>query len=112
MSYKSRCVLPAPSGDRKPYIDDDECVHWPVLFMYPEPMQMDAVEDIAETDPLAAHLDVMFPLDSQGEQASCPEWDSQHAYRRHSLQLYYLSHAAQPLPVDQLSEVRTCKPLI
>ncbi|KAK9813825.1 hypothetical protein WJX73_000343 [Symbiochloris irregularis] len=88
-------------GDRKPYLDEQSVVHWPVLFMYPEPMQMDAVEDVAETDPLAAHLDVMFPPDG----SNAPEWDSQHAYQRDSLQLYYLSNAATPLPVEQLTEV-------
>ena len=95
-------VLKKPAGNRKPYLDEQALVHWPVLFMYPEPMQMDAVEDVAESDPLAVHLDVMFPADA----SSSPEWDTEHDYQRDNLQLYYLSHAARPLPVDQLTEVR------
>lgn len=62
---------------------------------------MDAVEDVTENDPLGAHLDVMLPVDGAGS----PEWDTQHAYQRHLLQLYYLSHAAKPLNVNELTEV-------
>ena len=94
------------AGGRKPYLDEDLAVHWPVLFMYPESMQMDAIEDVTESDSLSAHLDVMFPPDA----ASAPEWDTQHEYRRDVLQLYYLSYAAQPLPVDQLTEVWRTEP--
>lgn len=91
------------AGDRKPYLDEQSQIHWPVLFMYPEPMQMDSVEDMVETDPLSAHLDVMFPPDGQ---AQAPNWDAAHAYKRHVLQLYYLSYAAQPLLLAKLTEVR------
>lgn len=66
-------------------------------------MQMDSVEDMVETDPLSAHLDVMFPPDGQ---AQAPNWDAAHAYKRHVLQLYYLSYAAQPLLLAKLTEVR------
>lgn len=101
LQRSSWCSSLCPGG-RKPFADDEGCVHWPVLMMYPEPMQMDAIEDMAETDPLAAHLDVMFPPDSH---ESGLQWDGEQAYQRHSLQLYYLSHAAQPLSLDQLTEV-------
>lgn len=46
-------------GARKPYLDADGSVHWPVLFMYPETGQQDVIEDWHEDDPVEAHLDVV-----------------------------------------------------
>lgn len=38
-------------GDRRPVLDEDGLVHWPVLFFYPEAgMQQDSVDDVCEED--------------------------------------------------------------
>ena len=76
-------------------------MHWPLLFVYPETMQMDAVEDASEHDSLAAHLDAMF-----AEDAPPLQWDSEHAYTRSRIETYYLSHGAKPLGLEQLTQVR------
>lgn len=76
-------------------------MHWPLLFVYPETMQMDAVEDASEHDSLAAHLDAMF-----AEDAPPLQWDSEHAYTRSKIETYYLSHGAKPLGLEQLTQVR------
>lgn len=89
------------SGTRKPYVDEAGVVHWPLLFVYPETMQMDAVEDASEHDSLAAHLDAMF-----AEDAPPLQWDSEHAYTRSKIETYYLSHGAKPLGLEQLTQVR------
>ena len=34
-------------------------LHWPVLIMYPESSQQDAIEAFCEEDTIAAHLDVV-----------------------------------------------------
>ena len=81
-------------------MDEDGLVHWPVMFVYPETMQTDAVEDFVEADSLQQHLDVMFSPD-----APPLDWDDEHEYTRDKLELYYLSHAAKPLPLEQLTEV-------
>ena len=81
---------------------EDKIVHWPVMFVYPETMQTDAVEDFVEVDSLQQHLDVMFSPD-----APPLDWDDEHQYTRDKLELYYLSHAARPLPLEQLTEVNT-----
>ena len=81
---------------------EDKIVHWPVMFVYPETMQTDAVEDFVEVDSLQQHLDVMFSPD-----APPLDWDDEHQYTRDKLELYYLSHAARPLPLEQLTEVKT-----
>ncbi|KAL0051529.1 hypothetical protein WJX82_009385 [Trebouxia sp. C0006] len=85
---------------RKPFVAEDSLVHWPVMFVYPETMQTDAVEDFVEADSLQQHLDVMFSPD-----APPLDWDDEHQYTRDKLELYYLSHAARPLPLEQLTEV-------
>ena len=90
------------AGTRKPYVDEAGLVHWPLLFVYPETMQMDAVEDASEGDTLADHLDAMFSDD-----APPLPWDSEHAYTRNNIEAYYLSHAARPLSLEQLTEVRS-----
>ena len=97
LAHQLLCV---PAGDRKPNVDADGLVHWPVMFVYPETMQTDAVEDFLEADSLQQHLDIMFAPD-----APPLEWDDEHHYTRDRLELYYLSHAAKPLPLDQLTEV-------
>ena len=89
------------TGTRKPYVDEAGSVHWPLLFVYPETMQMDAVEDTLEGDTLADHLDAMFSAEAPPLQ-----WDTEHAYTRSNIEAHYLSHAAQPLSTEQLTEVR------
>ena len=92
--------MDAVTGERRPYVDDAGEVHWPLVFVYPETMQMDAVEDARESDSLAAHLDAMFAPD-----APQLPWDVKGAYTRDALELFYLSHATKPLGLDQLTEV-------
>ncbi|KAL4450020.1 hypothetical protein ABPG77_010689 [Micractinium sp. CCAP 211/92] len=88
-------------GDRRPALDEDGLVHWPVLFFYPEAgMQQDSVDDVCEEDRFKDHLDLMF-----GSEAPPLEWDSRGEYSRQNIEVYYLSHAATPLSLDQLTEV-------
>lgn len=44
-------------------------------------------------------------------QAPALEWDTRREYTRASVELYYLSHAARPLDVDQLTEARCTVPM-
>lgn len=85
------------ANEQHPYLDEDDVLHWPVLFMYPEVMQQDVVEDFSEDDTFDAHLDVMF-----GEGAPPLPWDMQGEYTRQNVELHYLSHAGQPVRGDQL----------
>ena len=48
------------------------------------------------------HLDAMF-----APGAEPLAWDSPNAYTREKLELYYMAHAATPLSLDRLTEVRT-----
>jgi len=86
-------------SNRKPRIDNDE-IRWPVLFFYPEAsMQNDAIEDFGEFDTFGAHLDVMFDIE-----APPLEWDSERAYTRENIEMYYLSYAAKQIGRNELIE--------
>ncbi len=50
-------------GLRKPVIDKNKIIHWPVLLLYAEVMSSDFIEDFCETDMFSTHLDMIsfFP---------------------------------------------------
>uniref|UniRef100_A0A5B7BD12 Cns1/TTC4 wheel domain-containing protein n=1 Tax=Davidia involucrata TaxID=16924 RepID=A0A5B7BD12_DAVIN len=72
------------TGLKKPVLDKDNILHWPVLLLYAEVMSSDFIEDFCETDMFSAHLDMMFS-------ESCPPlpWDKENAYTREAIELYY-----------------------
>ncbi|XP_031283796.1 tetratricopeptide repeat protein 4 homolog isoform X1 [Pistacia vera] len=72
------------TGLRKPVLDNNNILHWPVLLLYAEVMSSDFIEDFCETDIFAVHLDMMF---SEG----CPPlpWDKENNYMREAVELYY-----------------------
>jgi len=84
----------------KPTIDEEGMIHWPVVFMYPEVMTNDCIEDFHEAVPISAHLDQMF-----GEDAPPLEWDERGEYKRHTVELYYLADCAKPMQEDHIIQV-------
>ncbi|GER44520.1 tetratricopeptide repeat-containing family protein [Striga asiatica] len=70
------------TGVKKPVLDKNNILHWPVLFLYAEVMSGDIIEDFCETDMLS--LFNMFSEDSP----PLP-WDTKNAYTRDALELYY-----------------------
>lgn len=47
------------TGLRKPVLDKNNILHWPVLLLYAEVMTSDFIEDFCETDMFSAHLDMI-----------------------------------------------------
>lgn len=47
------------TGLRKPIIDENSVLHWPVLLLYAEVMSSDFIEDFSETDAFSDHLDLI-----------------------------------------------------
>uniref|UniRef100_A0A1S3BHV4 Cns1/TTC4 wheel domain-containing protein n=1 Tax=Cucumis melo TaxID=3656 RepID=A0A1S3BHV4_CUCME len=72
------------TGLRKPVLDKNNILHWPVLLLYAEVMSSDFIEDFCEVDMFSAHLDMMF---AEG----CPPlpWDAENKYTREAVELYY-----------------------
>ncbi|XP_021893809.1 tetratricopeptide repeat protein 4 homolog isoform X2 [Carica papaya] len=69
------------TGLRKPVLDKNNILHWPVVLVYPEVMSSDFIEGFCETDMFATHLDIIFsePL----------PWDTENNYTRENIELYY-----------------------
>ena len=63
-------------------------------------MQQDAIESFGEHDLISAHLDIMF----DPETAPPLEWDIERQYTRDTIEVYYLSYAANPMDRDGLIE--------
>ncbi|KAJ0512491.1 putative tetratricopeptide-like helical domain superfamily, cns1/TTC4, wheel [Helianthus annuus] len=72
------------TGLKKPILDNDHMLHWPVLLLYAEVMSSDFIEDFCETDMFSAHLDLMF-----SDSAEPLPWDKENAYTRDAIELYY-----------------------
>ncbi|GAV84181.1 TPR_11 domain-containing protein [Cephalotus follicularis] len=79
-----KAVYQELTGLRKPILDKDKILHWPVLLLYAEVMTSDFIENFCETDLFSAHLDIML---SEG----CPplQWDRENHYTRENIELYY-----------------------
>ncbi|TYG93989.1 hypothetical protein ES288_A11G154000v1 [Gossypium darwinii] len=60
------------TGLRKPVLDKNGILHWPVLLLYAEFMSSDFIEDFCETD-------ICPPL----------PWDKENHYSRDAIELYY-----------------------
>lgn len=72
------------TGLKKPILDKDHILHWPVLLLYAEVMSSDFIEDFCETDMFSAHLDLMF-----SDSGAPLPWDKENAYTRDAIELYY-----------------------
>ncbi|VAI21988.1 unnamed protein product [Triticum turgidum subsp. durum] len=48
------------TGVKKPKLDEQGVLHWPVLLLYPEVMSSDFIEDFPETDMFSDHLDLVL----------------------------------------------------
>ncbi|KAJ7529014.1 hypothetical protein O6H91_15G030400 [Diphasiastrum complanatum] len=85
---------------RKPSLDYDNIFHWPVLFLYGEAMASDFIEDFAEFDTFAMHLDMMF-----GTSAPPLAWDERHEYSRDNIELYYQANAVPALSRRKVEQI-------
>ncbi|GLT41481.1 hypothetical protein SLA2020_155410 [Shorea laevis] len=72
------------TGLKKPVLDKNRILHWPVLLLYAEVMSSDFIEDFCETDMFSAHLDVI----SLFTDPPLP-WDKENNYTCEAIELYY-----------------------
>ncbi|KAH7839043.1 hypothetical protein Vadar_034190 [Vaccinium darrowii] len=81
------------TGLKKPVLDEDNILHWPVLLLYAEVMTSDIIEDFCETDMFSAHLDmissVIYLPNMFSESCTPLPWDKEKAYSRDAVELYY-----------------------
>ncbi|GAB2213701.1 hypothetical protein Droror1_Dr00018014 [Drosera rotundifolia] len=76
------------TGPKKPILDDNNILHWPVVLLYPEVMSSDVIEDFCETDMFSSHLDIIS-LNMYSESCLPLPWDKEKAYTRDAVELYY-----------------------
>lgn len=79
-----RAMYQELTGVKMPLLDESGILRWPVLFLYPETMSSDLIEEFCETDLFSAHLDMMY-----SESSSTLAWDNENAYTREAIELYY-----------------------
>ncbi|CAH9129453.1 unnamed protein product [Cuscuta epithymum] len=82
---------------KRPMLDKNNILHWPVVVLYPEVMSSDLIQDFCEVDRFSAHLDMMFLEDCQPL-----TWDEGNAYTRDALEVYYKVGSEIPLPKKEL----------
>ena len=83
---------------RKPAVDPaDGRLRFRMVLMYPESEQTDLIEEMCEDDTLGDHLDAMF-----GPEAPPLPWDTDGAYTRDKLDVYYHTHLVPAFTPRQL----------
>lgn len=68
-------------GGAQVFQDEQGCLHWPVLFLYPEHQQSDFISAFSENSSCIDHLAVVFE--------ELPPWDTDRKYFCQNLQLYF-----------------------
>ncbi|XP_027366695.1 tetratricopeptide repeat protein 4 homolog [Abrus precatorius] len=84
------------TGSKKPMLDKNNILHWPVLLLYAEVMSSDFIEDFCETDMFSVHLDMIFAEDQP------LSWDVENNYRREFIELYYEAGSGLCLSKEKL----------
>lgn len=74
---------PTAQGSRVQLNENDEII-WPVMFLYPEFHETDFIQEFNENSCFCDHLEAMF-----GADMSPAPWDTDHAYKSHSLNLFF-----------------------
>ncbi|KAF5960710.1 hypothetical protein HYC85_001919 [Camellia sinensis] len=84
------------TGSKKPILDKDNILHWPVLILYADIMTSDIIEDFCETDMFSEHLDMISfvihtcVLPNMFLESAPPlPWDKENNYTRDAVELYY-----------------------
>lgn len=83
----------------KPWIDDENRVHWPVLFLYPEHGQSDFIQDFMENITFEDQLSEMFPSKvGPPSPIELSPWDDERKYYLEDLDVYLFVNSVTPLP--------------
>ncbi|XP_022904702.2 DNA polymerase interacting tetratricopeptide repeat-containing, protein of 47 kDa [Onthophagus taurus] len=68
-------------GFNRVYLNEENSLVWPVIFMYPEYKETDFIANFIETDLFVDHLHVIFE--------NTPDWDLDKKYQINNLNVYY-----------------------
>lgn len=79
-----RPLHPALADHRVHLAENGEDLVWPVMFLYPEVMDSDSIQQFEENDTFEDHLSAMF--DKSAEQ---PQWNADGHYSADKLNIWY-----------------------
>lgn len=68
----------------KPFLDDENNLHWPVLILYEDEMQSDFIRDFHEHTTFVSQLKLVMP-----PKASYAPWDTDKKYRLNRIKVTY-----------------------
>jgi len=71
-------------------------IHYPLLFLYPEPAQTDLMEDVPEMSTLAELLGTLLPASQSDTTAPFPAWDPDHHFSVDQVALYFQTNWTTP----------------
>uniref|UniRef100_A0A7S0DRC5 Cns1/TTC4 wheel domain-containing protein n=1 Tax=Amorphochlora amoebiformis TaxID=1561963 RepID=A0A7S0DRC5_9EUKA len=95
---KLNCGPQTFTGEHKPKLDEKGCLHWPVLFLYPEFLQSDFVQSMHELRSFKEQLGQMFPP----AVAPAP-WDRKGNYSMGSLEIFVEVKGEAPHTVRRIN---------
>ena len=78
-----------------PYVDEQDCLHFPVVVLYPAAGQSDFLEDVAEVETLGELLGMVLP-----DSGAPPPWDPRGEYRASACDIFYMSNPCKPIPME------------
>ncbi|KAN0042179.1 hypothetical protein ACTFIV_004738 [Dictyostelium citrinum] len=83
-------------SDRKITIDQNNDVHFPVVFLYPEFGKSDFIMDFQEDHTFGDHLQMMFPP----ENPEFAPWDTKKEYSMDRIEVYFETNWTKPILAD------------
>ncbi|KAL0884438.1 hypothetical protein Bca101_008419 [Brassica carinata] len=86
------------TGLKKPVLDQNNILHWPVLLLYAEAMTSDFVEDFYQF----LVLSLLSALNMFSDDSPPLPWDKSHEYTREAIELYYEASSGTPLPRSRI----------
>lgn len=87
-----------------PYTDEYDCVHWPVLLLYPEHGQTDFICDWPEVVSFHDQLSEVLPENKAKARENpdmLPQWDIKGQYRLDNVDIFYRANWKRPVSLNE-----------
>lgn len=82
-----------------PHLDAQQCLHFPIVVLYPAVGQSDYLEDFSEVDTLGELLRTVLPAEGSSRQQGVP-WDARGEYTASNCDIFYKSNPCKALPME------------
>lgn len=82
--------------DAEPFIDESDCLHWPLILLYPESGNSDFISDFAEVSTFGEHLATVLP-----DFGAPLAWDREGRYRVSNVEVFFQETMVRSLPLEE-----------